>query len=262
MTQSNPPSALPGACFLVTGAARGIGNAIARHLAVCGARVLVTDNPVNTETLEALAQEIPGVTVAPLGDVANDEDRRRIIRESEELAGSDGLRGLVNNAGIGLFTSLLDGTDPEEVQRCFQVNSAAPLRLAQLFAQNRIAKGSPGCIVNVSSQSSSVVFPDHTSYSVSKAALDQVTRHLAVELGPHGVRTNAVQPTVVTTDMGRRAWPPGAEHTKAMLSKIPLGRFAKPEEIATVVAFLLDDARSAMVNGALLPVDGGFLCYG
>lgn len=100
------------------------------------------------------------------------------------------------------------------------------------------------------------------AYSVSKAALDQITRHLAVELGPHGIRTNAVLPTVVLSDMGQIGFPDGTPKREAMLSKIPLRRFCKPEEVASVVAFLLDDARSGMVNGALLPVDGGFLCYG
>eukprot|EP00913_Durusdinium_trenchii_P031271 g29278.t1 len=113
-----------------------------------------------------------------------------------------------------------------------------------------------GAVVNVSSQSSTRVFPAHTSYSVSKAAIDQVTRHLAVELGPHGIRCNAVKPTVVRTEMGKTAWPDGAPETQAMLSKIPLGRFAEPEEIASVVAFLLDERRSGMVNGACIPVDG------
>lgn len=146
------------------------------------------------------------------------------------------------------------GTDPAEVQRCFEVNVAAPLRLAQLWAQVRVEQKLGGAVVNVSSQplelsefpklkgrspgesllckgfsrllqcgytslsgqlrSSTVVFPAHTSYSVSKAAIDQVTRHLAVELGPHQIRSNAVKPTVVRTEMGRTAWPDGAPETK------------------------------------------------
>eukprot|EP00408_Alexandrium_pacificum_P014215 CAMPEP_0171218456 /NCGR_PEP_ID=MMETSP0790-20130122/33211_1 /TAXON_ID=2925 /ORGANISM="Alexandrium catenella, Strain OF101" /LENGTH=299 /DNA_ID=CAMNT_0011684279 /DNA_START=21 /DNA_END=917 /DNA_ORIENTATION=+ len=251
-------SALPGACFLVTGAARGIGAAVARHLSAAGARVAATDHPAHAEGLAALAREVEGIVATPLGDVTVEADRRSIVDAAQEAAGSSGLRGLVNNAGIGVFSPLHGGSEPEEVRRCFEVNAAAPLRLAQLFAEARVARHAPGAIVNVSSQASSICFPNHTAYSVSKAAVDQVTRHLAVELGPHGVRANAVLPTVVLTEMGRTAWPEGAPETSAMLSKIPMGRFAEPEDIASVVAFLLDDARSGMVNGALLPVDGGF----
>lgn len=262
MASARAVSALPGACFLVTGAARGIGAAIARHLAASGARVAATDHPANADGLAALAKEVDGVVATPLGDVTVEADRRSIVGAAEAAAGPSGLRGLVNNAGVGVFGPVLGGSDPEQVRRCFEVNAAAPLRLAQLFAESRVAGRAPGSIVNVSSQASSICFPNHTAYSVSKAAVDQVTRHLAVELGPRGVRANAVLPTVVLTEMGRSAWPNGAPQTAEMLSKIPLGRFAEPEDIASVVAFLLDDARSGMVNGALLPVDGGFLCYG
>jgi len=262
MSLAASQSALPGAAFLVTGAARGIGAAIARQLAASGARVVATDHPSNAAGIDALVKEHGDIVAAPLGDVTEEDTRRAILRGAEEAAGPAGLRGLVNNAGIGVFSPVLGGSEPDEVRRCFEVNTAAPLRLAQLFAETRVSRQAQGSIVNVSSQASSICFPNHTAYSVSKAAVDQVTRHLAVELGPRGIRTNAVLPTVVLTEMGRTAWPDGAPHTAAMLSKIPLGRFAQPTDIASVVAFLLDDARSGMVNGALLPVDGGFLCYG
>lgn len=255
-------SALPGTAVLVTGAARGIGMAIAEYLAKCGAKVVVTDVKANAEGIKTLTGHSDLIVAAPLGDLTDEEFRKTLIHEGVKLAGSEGLRGLVNNAGVGLFTDLLEGTDPAEVQRCFDVNVAAPLRLAQLWAQGRVQQKLGGAVVNVSSQSSSVVIPAHTSYSVSKAAIDQVTRHLAVELGPHQIRSNAVKPTVVRTEMGRTAWPEGAPETKAMQAKIPLRRFAEPCEIASVVAFLLDDSRSGMVNGACVPVDGGFLCCG
>ncbi|CAK9004419.1 L-xylulose reductase (XR) (Carbonyl reductase II) (Dicarbonyl/L-xylulose reductase) (Kidney dicarbonyl reductase) (kiDCR) (Short chain dehydrogenase/reductase family 20C member 1) (Sperm surface protein P34H) [Durusdinium trenchii] len=238
---STAPSSLPGSAILVTGAARGIGKAIAEELARNGAKVVVTDVPSNSEGIQALCSA--QIVAAPLGDLTNEEFLQTLVKEAVKLAGPGGLGGLVNNAGLGLFTDLLEGTGPEEVQRCFQVNVAAPLRLAQLWAQGRVAEKQRGAVVNVSSQSSTRVFPAHTSYSVSKAAIDQVTRHLAVELGPHGIRCNAVKPTVVRTEMGKTAWPDGAPETQAMLSKIPLGRFAEPEEIASVVAFLLDERR-------------------
>mmetsp|Transcript_48384 Transcript_48384/g.90636 ORF Transcript_48384/g.90636 Transcript_48384/m.90636 type:complete len:264 (-) Transcript_48384:235-1026(-) len=261
MSKTAPPSALQGACFLVTGAGRGIGKAIAEYLVQSGARVVVTDLAANKEAIQSLAQE-QEILAAPLGDVAEEAFCVQLIEEAIKLAGPSGLDGLVNNAGVGLFSAVAGGTGPEEVQRCFNVNAAAPLRLAQLFAATRIASGQTGSIVNISSMSSSTVFPNHTAYSTSKAALDQITHHLAVELGPHQIRSNAVLPTIVRTEMGKTAWPDDAPETKKMLARIPLRRFAEPEEIASVVAFLLDRSRSGMINGALLPVDGGFLSYG
>jgi len=164
---------------------------------------------------------------------------------------------------VGCWTShLIGGTEPDEVMRNFKINAAAPLRLSQMFAEKCMARKAPGAIVNISSQCSSRCLPAHAAYSTSKAAVEQITRHLAVELGPHGIQANVVLPTVTYTKMGMNGWPAGAPHTEALVSKIPLGRFAQPEEVASVIAFLLDDARSGMVNGALLPIDGGFLCCG
>lgn len=99
---------------------------------------------------------------------------------------------------------------------------------------------------------------NHLVYGASKGALDQVTRTMAVELGSKGVRVNAINPTVVNTDMALTNWS-DPEKRSAMLAKIPLGRFAEPEEVASVVVFLLHNQLSSMVNGVTLPIDGGFL---
>jgi len=97
----------------------------------------------------------------------------------------------------------------------------------------------------------------HAAYCASKAGLDQLTKVMAVELGKHGIRVNAVNPTVVMTEMGKRAWS-DPEKGGPMLRRIPLGRFAQCEDIASVVCFLLSDA-AGMLNGLALPIDGGFL---
>eukprot|EP01083_Nonionella_stella_P001786 5112_1 len=116
-----------------------------------------------------------------------------------------------------------------------------------------IARGHRGAIVNVSSVASRIAFNDHTAYGTSKAALDQLTRQMARELGTHGIRCNAVNPTVVLTDMGRAAWS-DPKVANPMKDRIPLGRFVEVDEVAKAVIYLLT---AEMINGVLLPVDGG-----
>merc|ERR1719230_1512447 len=123
-----------------------------------------------------------------------------------------------------------------------------------------IERGVQGAIVNVSSQASMAALTDHTAYCTSKGALDHLTRMMALELGPKGIRVNNVNPTVVLTDLGRSAWtgPENQEKADGMLSKIPMDRFAEVPEVVHPILFLLSN-RSSMINGAMLPIDGGFV---
>ena len=112
-------------------------------------------------------------------------------------------------------------------------------------------------VVHVSSQSSSQAIRDRCAYSLTKAGVDYLTKCMALELGPHGIRTHCVNPTVVLTPLGRAAWADAAKRDP-MLASIPLGRFAEVDDVADCVLYLLSDA-AAMVNGVCVPVDGGFL---
>ena len=116
------------------------------------------------------------------------------------------------------------------------------------------AKG--GSIVNLSSQASMVALPQHTVYCTSKGAVDQLTRTMAQELGPHQIRVNAINPTVVLTRMGRYAWE--GDKGIEMKSQIPQGKFAEVDDVVHPVLYLLSE-KSDMINGVMLPVDGGFL---
>ena len=118
-----------------------------------------------------------------------------------------------------------------------------------------------GSIVNVSSTASTGALADHAAYCSSKAALDMLTKSCAAELGMHGIRVNAVNPTVTLTPMGEKAWG-DPEVAAPMLHKVPLQRFARPADVASAVAFLLDGTRAAYLSGVCLPVDGGFLAPG
>ncbi|MBN3280165.1 DER reductase, partial [Polyodon spathula] len=131
------------------------------------------------------------------------------------------------------------------------------LLLEQIVARGMRSRGSGGSIVNVSSQASQCALQDHAVYCATKGALDMLTKVMALELGPHKIRVNSVNPTVVMTAMGRISW---SDPMKAgpMMSRIPLGKFAEVEDVVNAILFLLSE-QSAMITGATLPVDGGFL---
>jgi L-xylulose reductase len=232
--------------IVVTGAGKGIGREIARHLAAEGAHVIaVSRTPADLETLRA---EIACTVIT--ADLADP------LAPAEVVAQAGKVDLLVNNAGISVPEPFLEAS-AESFDRTMGINVRAVMLLSQLVASAWIARGHKGAIVNLSSQASQAALRDHAAYCASKGALDMLTKVMALELGPHGIRVNSVNPTVTLTPMGKMAW---GDPTKSgpMLAKIPLGRFAEPREVATVVAFLLSE-NAAMMSGATVPVDGGFL---
>lgn len=162
---------------------------------------------------------------------------------------------LVNNAGTTILAPFLE-TSIESLDHLFAVNTRASMIVAQEYARDRIAKRAAGAIVNVSSNASAMGWTDHAAYCASKGALDAMSRVMANELGRQGIRVNCVNPTVTLTPMAVKAWSDPAK-ANPMLSRIPLGRFLQPEDVAEIIVFLLSDA-AASLNGLTLPVDGGF----
>jgi L-xylulose reductase len=230
---------------LVTGAGKGIGREIAVMLRRCNAQVVAVSR--TQSDLEALQKEIDCETiVADLGKAAE-------ARQIAEQAGDVDL--LVNNAAIAILEPFLQ-TKVESWDTTMAINLRAAFIVSQAVAKRMIKRGVAGSIVNVSSMSSFQALPDHAAYAASKAGLDQLSKVMAVELGRFGIRVNSINPTVVMTEMGKRAW---SDPVKGgpMLARIPLGRFAECEDIASVVCFVLSDA-AAMLNGLALRVDGGF----
>jgi len=231
---------------LVTGAGKGIGRDLCHLLKECNATVIALSR--SKEDLDSLKKEIGCETI--VADLSN-------ANEAEEAAKKAGeVDLLVNNAGIAILESFLE-TKVENFDKVMNVNLRQVFIISQVIARGMIQRGAGGAIVNISSQASMVALKDHTSYCTSKGALDQLTRMMALELGPHNIRVNAVNPTVVLTAMGEKGW---SDPVKAnpMLASIPLHRFAKPREVSTTVAFLLSD-KASMINGVMLPIDGGFL---
>lgn len=231
---------------LVTGAGKGIGREIARLLVNQGATVVALSR--SAQDLETLRQEIGCETITvDLGDA-------QAARAAVEQAGQIDL--LVNNAGISIPQSFLE-TSVEAFDATLAVNVRAVMIISQVVARGMIARGQGGAIVNLSSQASMIGLLDHTAYCASKGALDQLTRVMALELGPYQIRVNAVNPTVTLTPMGEMAWSDPAK-SGPMKGRIPLGRFARPIDIAHAVAYLLSE-EADMITGTTLPVDGGFL---
>ena len=231
---------------LVTGAGKGIGREIALLLSACGAEIVALSR--TQADLDSLCDEISCETL--ICDLANASQAAR----AAEAAGPIDL--LVNNAGISIPQAFLESS-PEAFDQTMAVNVRSALIVSQIIARGMIVRGEGGAIVNLSSQASMVALRDHASYCASKGALDQLTRVMALELGPYQIRVNSLNPTVTMTPMGKMAWGDPAK-SAPMLSKIPLGRFARPIDIAHATAFLLSDAAD-MIHGTTLPVDGGFL---
>lgn len=232
--------------ILVTGAGKGIGRDIAILLATCGGHVVAISR--TAADLESLQEQIGcEPIVADLADAA-------AARNAAEQAGAIDL--LVNNAGVSIPQPLLE-TTVEAFDTTMAINVRATMIVTQVVARGMIDRKRGGAIVNLSSQASMAALADHAAYCASKGAMDQLTRVMALELGPHAIRVNAVNPTVTMTPMGKMAWGDPAK-AGPMLAKIPLGKFAEPIDVAHAVAYLLSD-QADMIHGTTLPIDGGFL---
>lgn len=233
---------------VVTGAGKGIGYDTCVALTRAGAEVIAVTR--TQADLDLLIEECGDAIIPALVDISDVQNITKVL----EAAGDIDL--VVNNAGIASLQPFLE-TTVHDFDEVMAINVRAALVVSQIAARNMIARGATGSIVNVSSQASKVGLVDHTSYCASKGAMDQLTRVMCVELGPKGIRSNCVNPTVVMTAMGRLAW---SDPVKAepMLSRIPVGRFAETEDVVNAILYLLSE-KSGMCNGVMLPIDGGFL---
>ena len=233
--------------ILVTGASGGIGASTVRKLAAAGADVIAGGR--SETALDEIAHQT-GARVLPF-DVTSEDGVRAALDELD-------LYGVVNCAGWGGEIATPMDTDIAVFDKVIAINTRGALLVIKYAASSMIRLGRGGSIVNVSSQASLVALPGHVSYGSSKAALDNITRVSALELGRHNIRVNSVNPTVVMTPMS--AWYWGRDDIGGpFLEAMPLGRWATEDEIAAPIVFLLSDA-AAMITGVCLPVDGGYSC--
>lgn len=232
---------------LVTGAGAGIGRALAIKLVEMGAEVFALSKTASN--LESLKAECPALTTVCV-DLSDWTATRETVKKLTPI------HLLINNAAAAVLDPFLTAS-PESFDKLFNINVKAMMNVSQVVAGDLIAREQRGSIVNVSSQAGQRALRDHTVYCSTKGAVDMMTKVMALELAPKGVRVNAVSPTVVMTDMGRIGWSDPAK-AGPMLARIPQGRFAEVDDVVNAIIYLLSD-ESDMVNGHLLPVDGGFL---
>lgn len=236
-----------GRTIMVTGASGGIGSAIVRRLVASNAKVIGTGR--NVEALNALADET-GCSIKTF-DLTSEEEVKSAL---EGVA----LWGLVNCGGFGGEIASPMDTDMEVFDKVMAINARGTMLMTKYASQIMVDQEQGGSIVNVSSQASLVALESHISYGSSKAAVDNITRVSALELGRFNIRVNSVHPTVVMTEMSAFYW--GREDIEGpFLSQMPLGRWATEDEIAGPVEFLLSDDAS-MITGVHLPIDGGYTC--
>jgi NAD(P)-dependent dehydrogenase (short-subunit alcohol dehydrogenase family) len=243
---------LQGRVAIVTGAARGIGFAIAQRFAAEGADVVMAD--LADDAIRAAAAQVPR-SLAVAADVSRKADVDRMVQAAAERSG--GIDVLVNNAGITHAAEFLD-LDEADFDRVLRVNLKSMFLCGQAVARHMVAAGVHGAIVNLSSVNAVLAIANQVPYVVSKGAINQLTRVMALSLAPHGIRVNAIGPGTIATDMARNAVLSDDAARRRILSRTPLGRLGEPGEVAAVAAFLASDDASYLTGQTIYP-DGGRL---
>lgn len=240
---------------LVTGAASGIGKAIATRFANEGAHVVInylTGNSEHQAIAEMMANSLPSKAIAVAADISQRPEVERMMQTAVATFGR--LDITVSNAGICPEQDFLETTD-EHWQQVIGVNLYGAFVVSQLAARQMVRQGSGGKIIFTSSVHEEIPYPKYTAYCAAKGGLRLMMRNIALELAPHKINVNNIAPGAIATPMNQLVLDDPEEYQKA-LREIPWGRFGLPEEIASVALFLASD-EAAYVTGSTYFVDGG-----
>jgi 3-oxoacyl-[acyl-carrier protein] reductase len=244
---------LTGQVAVVTGASKGIGAGIAKHLAAQGAAVVV-NYASSREGADQVVDEITkrgGKAIAIRADVAKKKDVERLFAEAKKAFGR--LDILVNNAGVYQFEPLEEVTE-NEFHREFNTNVLGLILATQEALKHFGPEG--GSVINIGSTATALTPPTTVVYTATKGAVNMITRVLANELGPKKVRVNSISPGGVETEGFHALGMPGSDFEKQMIAQTPLGRIGQPHDIAPAVAFLASPD-SAWITGEIITVSGG-----
>jgi NAD(P)-dependent dehydrogenase (short-subunit alcohol dehydrogenase family) len=242
---------LDGRVALVTGGASGIGEGIAQAMAQAGARIVVVD-------IDAGAAERTAKALGGKGYACDVSDRTAVDALAAAVKREVGAVGvLVNNAGIIRRGTVFDAKARDDWDATLAVNLDGPYLMTTAFVEQ--LKETKGAVINIGSIQSFVALPNSAAYTTSKGGVRALTKALAIELSPLGVRVNAIGPGLIATPLNAKARE-NPDYMKNFQGRIPLGRIGTPEDIAPVAVFLASDM-ARYITGVTLPVDGGFLSY-
>lgn len=242
---------------VVTGGCQGIGRRSAQVLAERGYCVAIIDQQDPQPTVQAIEHE-SGQAIGYRGDITSESAVEEFARLVLKQYGRVDV--LVNNAGISLIAAA-EKTSAQDYRRVLEVNLVAPFLLARAFGDHMLQAGS-GAIVNVASVAGLVGISDRAAYNASKHGLIGLTRTLAAEWGGRGVRVNAVCPGWVKTEMDVFDQAGGSYRDDDITGRVPMARFASPDDIARAIAFLANAHESGFINGQALAIDGGWTADG
>ncbi|MFC0245545.1 SDR family oxidoreductase [Falsochrobactrum ovis] len=254
MSDQSPPIdlnfPLTGKVALVTGAASGIGAAVVEAFISKGAKVAVLD--INAEQARAKADALGDQAKPFVCDVSDPASVKTAVANAIETFGKIDIA--VNSAGV-VFLAPAEELSLSDWDRTIAINLKGSFLVTQEVGRAMIAAGKGGKIINLASQAGSVAIEEHVAYCASKFGVIGMTKTFAAEWGKYGITANTISPTIVLTELGKKAWE--GEKGENAKKRIPTGRFAYPEEIAAAAVFLASGAAD-MINGADLVVDGGY----
>ncbi|WP_338650562.1 SDR family oxidoreductase [Listeria seeligeri] len=234
---------------VVTGAASGIGKAMAELFSEKGAYVVLLD--IKEDVKDIAAKINPSRTLALQVDITKKENIEKTVAEIKKVYPKIDI--LANSAGVALLEKAEDLSE-EYWDKTMELNLKGSFLMAQIIGREMMATGG-GKIVNMASQASVIALDKHVAYCASKAAIVSMTQVLAMEWAPYNINVNAISPTVILTELGKKAW--AGQVGEDMKKLIPAGRFGYPEEVAACALFLVSDAAS-LITGENLIIDGGY----